>query len=231
MEKYRVYAGIDLDAVRYNMESMHKNINKDTKMVAVVKTNGYGHGAMRISREVEDLSYLWGYAVATVDEAEELIEDGRTKPILVLGITFPDQFETIVDEDIRPAISELEAAKALSEVAVNKEKMCSVHIAVDTGMSRIGFQVTEESADIIAQIAACRTAVLWLRSILLHLCDNFVAVFCGMLVLEEVYNLSYLRSRCITALHSYRLFNANRLIKQVTVSKKLLCTAFIKYNS
>ena len=102
---------------------------------------------------VEDLSYLWGYAVATVDEAEELIEDGRTKPILVLGITFPDQFETIVDEDIRPAISELEAAKALSEVAVNKEKMCSVHIAVDTGMSRIGFQVTEESADIIAQIA------------------------------------------------------------------------------
>ena len=110
MEKYRVYAGIDLDAVRYNMESMHKNINKDTKMVAVVKTNGYGHGAMRISREVEDLSYLWGYAVATVDEAEELIEDGRTKPILVLGITFPDQFETIVDEDIRPAISELEAS-------------------------------------------------------------------------------------------------------------------------
>ena len=55
MEKYRVYAGIDLDAVRYNMESMHKNINKDTKMIAVVKTNGYGHGAMRISREVEDL--------------------------------------------------------------------------------------------------------------------------------------------------------------------------------
>ena len=78
MEKYRVYAGIDLDAVRYNMESMHKNINKDTKMIAVVKTNGYGHGAMRISREVEDLPYLWGYAVATVDEAEELIADGRT---------------------------------------------------------------------------------------------------------------------------------------------------------
>ena len=96
MEKYRVYAGIDLDAVRYNMESMHKNINKDTKMIAVVKTNGYGHGAMRISREVEDLPYLWGYAVATVDEAEELIADGRTKPILILGITFPDKFEAIV---------------------------------------------------------------------------------------------------------------------------------------
>ena len=154
MEKYRVYAGIDLDAVRYNMESMHKNINKDTKMIAVVKTNGYGHGAMRISREVEDLPYLWGYAVATVDEAEELIADGRTKPILILGITFPDKFETIVDEDIRPAISEFAAAKALSEVAVSKEKICSIHIAVDTGMSRIGFQVTEESADIIAQIAA-----------------------------------------------------------------------------
>ena len=136
------------------MESMHKNIDKDTKMIAVVKTNGYGHGAMRISREVEDLPYLWGYAVATVDEAEELIADGRTKPILILGITFPDKFETIVDEDIRPAISEFAAAKALSEVAVNKEKVCSIHIAVDTGMSRIGFQVTEESADMIAQISA-----------------------------------------------------------------------------
>ena len=123
-------------------------------MIAVVKTNGYGHGAMRISREVEDLPYLWGYAVATVDEAEELIADGRTKPILILGITFPDKFEAIVDEEIRPAISEFAAAKALSEVAVSKEKMCSIHIAVDTGMSRIGFQVTEESADIIAQIAA-----------------------------------------------------------------------------
>ena len=89
-------------------------------MVAVVKTNGYGHGAMRISREVEDLSYLWGYAVATVDEAEELIEDGRTKPILVLGITFPDQFETIVDDDIRPAFSELEAAKDVWFVAVGR---------------------------------------------------------------------------------------------------------------
>ena len=154
MEKYRVYAGIDLNAVRYNMESMHKNIKEDTKMIAVVKTNGYGHGAMRISREVEDLPYLWGFAVATVDEAMELLSDGRTKPILILGITFPDQFESIVEEDIRPAISEFAAAKALSEVAVAKEKMCSVHIAVDTGMSRIGFQVTEESADLIAQIAA-----------------------------------------------------------------------------
>lgn len=154
MEKYRVYAGIDLDAVRYNMESMHNNISKDTKMIAVVKTNGYGHGAMRISREVEDLPYLWGFAVATIDEAKELLLDGRTKPILILGITFPDQFESIVEENIRPAISEFAAAKALSKVAVDKGKVCSVHIAVDTGMSRIGFQVTEESADIIAQIAA-----------------------------------------------------------------------------
>lgn len=154
MEKYRVYAGIDLDAVRYNMESMHKNINKDTKMIAVVKTNGYGHGAMRISREVEDLPYLWGFAVATVDEARELLDDGRRKPILILGITFPDQFESIVEDDIRPAISSFEAAKALSEVAVSKKKVCSVHIAIDTGMSRIGFQVTKESAEIIAQIAS-----------------------------------------------------------------------------
>ena len=78
MEKYRVYAGIDLDAVRYNMESMHNNINKDTKIVAVVKADGYGHGALKIAEAIEDLPYLWGYAVATAEEAEELREHAKS---------------------------------------------------------------------------------------------------------------------------------------------------------
>ena len=92
MEKYRVYAGIDLDAVRYNMESMHNNINKDTKIVAVVKADGYGHGALKIAEAIEDLPYLWGYAVATAEEAEELREHGCQKPMLILGISFPHQY-------------------------------------------------------------------------------------------------------------------------------------------
>ena len=69
----RVYAGIDLSAVLHNLEEMHKNINKDTKIVAVIKTDGYGHGALPIAEAIEDVTYLWGYAVATVDEAMAMV--------------------------------------------------------------------------------------------------------------------------------------------------------------
>lgn len=154
MEKYRVYAGIDLEALRFNMESMHQNLKDGTKMAAVIKADAYGHGALEVSKAIEDLPYLWGYAVATVDEALALIQGGRKKPVLILGLSFPDQYEDIINYDIRPAVCEYEMAKALSDIAVSKNKACHIHIKVDTGMSRIGFQVSEENADIIAQIAA-----------------------------------------------------------------------------
>ena len=117
MEKYRVYAGIDLDAVRYNMESMHNNINKDTKIVAVVKADGYGHGALKIAEAIEDLPYLWGYAVATAEEAEELREHGCQKPMLILGISFPHQYPKIIEEEIRAAVCEYDMAKAFRKSA------------------------------------------------------------------------------------------------------------------
>lgn len=152
-EKNRVYAGIDLDALRYNMESMHKNIKEGTKIAAVIKADAYGHGALTVAKTIEDLPYVWGFAVATADEAEMLIADGRKKPILILGISFPEHYELIVEKEIRPAICEYEAAKALSDIAVRKNKTCHIHIKIDTGMSRIGLQVTEDSADLIAGIA------------------------------------------------------------------------------
>ena len=153
MEKYRVYAGIDLDALRYNMESMYQNLKPGTKMAAVIKADAYGHGALEVSGAIEDLPYLWGYAVATVDEALALLEAGRKKPVLILGISFADQYEDIVAYDIRPAVCEFAAAHALSDIAVKQKKTCHIHIKIDTGMSRIGFQVTEENADLIAQIS------------------------------------------------------------------------------
>ncbi len=153
MKKNRVYAGIDLDALRYNMESMHKNIKEGTKIAAVIKADAYGHGALTVAKTIEALPYVWGFAVATADEAEMLIADGRKKPILILGISFPEHYELIVEKEIRPAICEYEAAKALSDIAVRKNKTCHIHIKIDTGMSRIGLQVTEDSADLIAGIA------------------------------------------------------------------------------
>ena len=153
MQNSRVYAGINLSAVLHNLEEMHKNIDKSTKIVAVIKTDGYGHGALPIAKAIEDVPYLWGYAVATADEAMALIDDGRKKPILILGISFSEQFDTIVRNDIRPCVCDFDTARKLSEIAVAKNKICHIHIKIDTGMSRIGFQVNEQTANTIYEIS------------------------------------------------------------------------------
>lgn len=153
MSNKRVYAKIDLDAVKYNLESMKNNIDSNTKLIAVIKTNGYGHGSKEIAKKIEDVDYLWGFAVATVEEACELIEDGRKKPILILGRSFSEDNEKIVENNIRPAVCDYESAKAFSDIAVSNNTFCKIHIKIDTGMSRIGFQVNEESADLIEQIS------------------------------------------------------------------------------
>lgn len=154
MEPYRVYAEIDLAAVRFNLESMHRHTAPGVKIAAVVKTDAYGHGALEIARAVEELPYLWGFAVATAEEARSLREDGRKKPILILGISFPEQYPLIVGEEIRPAVCSTLAARELSAVAARLGKVCRIHVKIDTGMSRIGFAANEKSVDEIAQIAS-----------------------------------------------------------------------------
>ena len=96
---------------------------------------------------------MWGYAVATVEEAMALIHDGRKKPALILGLAFENEYEEIVENDIRPAVCEYGAAQKLSEIARSMNRVCHIHLAIDTGMSRIGFQVSEENANIIEQIS------------------------------------------------------------------------------
>ena len=153
METSRVYAGIDLSAILSNLESIHKNIQKDTQILAIIKTDAYGHGALPIAEAIEDVPYLWGYGVATVNEAKRLVDDGRKKPILVLGVSFDEQYETIIEHDIRSCVCDLETALTLSKLAVAKGKNCHIHIKIDTGMSRIGFQVNEETVKVIEQIS------------------------------------------------------------------------------
>ena len=153
MKTSRVYAGIDLSAVIANLESIHKRTHENTQVLAIIKTDAYGHGALPIAKAIEEVPYLWGYGVATVDEAKRLIEDGRKKPILVLGVSFDEQYETIIEQDIRSCVCDLETALTLSKLAVAKKKNCHIHIKIDTGMSRIGFQVNEETAKVIEQIS------------------------------------------------------------------------------
>lgn len=149
----RVYATIDLDAIRHNMEKMKERLQPGTKIIAVIKTDGYGHGAVQIAKEIQKMDDLFGYAVATVEEAEELIRHDIEKPILVLGIPFPDQYERMAEQKIRPAVSSYEEAVGLNEVCERLGTELPIHIAVDTGMSRIGFQVTEVQADVVREIS------------------------------------------------------------------------------
>lgn len=148
----RAAAYIDLDAVEANFESMHANLKEGTKMAAVVKANGYGHGALPIARVLEEKEYLWGFAVATVEEALELRKNGIQKPVLILGYTFPEAYRSLVEQEIRPTVFRFDMAEELSREAVKQKRTVCVHIKVDTGMSRIGFADTEESAEIIERI-------------------------------------------------------------------------------
>ncbi len=149
----RVCAYIDLDAVLYNLDSMHKKLKPDTKIMAVIKTDGYGHGAVEIARELESVDYIYGYAVATVEEGIILRRNGMKKPILILGYVFPEHYEAVINADIEPTVFTLEMAQTLSDTAAKAGKNCKIHFAVDTGMSRIGYQVTEEAADEMEQIS------------------------------------------------------------------------------
>lgn len=154
MENYsRVRADIDLDAFEHNLNEIRRCIRPETKVIAVIKTDGYGHGAVALAEVLEPRDDVWGYAVATVEEARILKNHGYQKPILILGYTFPEQYEEIVRLDIRPAVYTYETAKLLSEAAAAQDKILNIHIKLDTGMSRIGFQVTEKSAGEIARIA------------------------------------------------------------------------------
>ena len=152
-EHNRVCAEIDLDAIAYNMEQMKKRIGDHARLIAVVKADGYGHGAVPVAKMFEACSYVWGYAVACLEEAAELREQGIRKPILILGCVFPDQFEEMIRYDVRPAVYMESMAERISQEAVRQGKDAFIHIKIDTGMGRIGFPVTEESADAIERIS------------------------------------------------------------------------------
>ena len=154
MKEYnRVYAKIDLDAAAYNMEQMKKRIGGGARLIAVVKTDAYGHGAVPLAEVFEKLDYVWGYAVASLDEGMILRKHGIKKPILVLGCVFPDQYDDMVRNDIRAAVYMEEMALGMAEAARKAGKKAYIHIKTDTGMGRIGFPVSEESADIIERIS------------------------------------------------------------------------------
>ena len=155
MKKFdRVKAVVSLDAIAHNFKEMKKNIAEGTKIVAVIKADGYGHGAEAIARLIGDYEYIWGFATATPEEALQLREAGIEKPILILGIVFEEYYKELIAHEVRMTVCEYEMAVALSEEAVRQGRKVHIHIGLDTGMSRIGFADVPESVETIKKIAA-----------------------------------------------------------------------------
>lgn len=148
---YRIEADVDLDAIRKNIETMRSCIPKGKKLLAVIKANAYGHGAVETAYALEDLADYYG--VACIDEAVELRNAGIRKPILILGVTDESLFEKVVRYDITQTICSLTQAEVLSKVAGDMGKTGKIHIKVDTGMNRIGFACQRESVTEIEAIS------------------------------------------------------------------------------
>lgn len=152
MNRYlRCYAEISLEAIGHNIREVKKRLPEGVKLLGVVKANAYGHGAVPVASYLENqVDY---FATATIEEAVELRENGISAPILILGYVSPSQYGDLVEYDITQTIDSYAQALALEKEAERQNRKAKAHLAVDTGMTRIGFQVTEHDADEAAKIA------------------------------------------------------------------------------
>ncbi len=161
MKNYsRVCARIDLDAIEYNMEMMRQNLDDGVKILSVIKSDGYGHGALQVARFLSEKEYIWGYAVAALDEGMILRSGGIDKPILVMGCIFPEQWEEMLDNEIHMTVYDSETARRVSGLAVRMNKKAFIHLKIDTGMSRLGFPAKEESIGRIEEISRMPNLVI-----------------------------------------------------------------------
>ena len=147
-----VWAEINLDNLAHNIREVRKNTKSKALVTAVVKANGYGHGSVDIAN-----TFLKNgadrLAVAILTEAIELREAGIDAPILILGYTPSSQFNKVLKYNLIQTIYNLEDAKALSSIASEMDKKATIHLKLDTGMSRIGFLPNKDSQDKILEIS------------------------------------------------------------------------------
>ena len=151
---YRVYAEINLDAIVKNVDNLMALTKENTGALAVVKADGYGHGDVAVAKAVAQK--VTGYAVATLDEAVNLRENGVKKPILVLGYVDPYEFDILVSHEITATVFDVETAQLLADAARVQKKQAHCHIKVDTGMRRIGLEPDENGIAIVKQITALK---------------------------------------------------------------------------
>lgn len=152
IKKYhRVQAEINLDAIYQNVVNAKKLLKPGTKLMAVVKADGYGHGCLEVSSVLDDI--VDAYGVAILEEGIELRQAGFMKPILILGFTPEPQYVPMIEYDIATSVFTYDMARKMSDTAKLLGKKAHIHIALDTGMSRIGLKQDNESLEVIKKIA------------------------------------------------------------------------------
>ena len=160
-----VYAHIDLDNLAHNIKEVKRITNKNTKISAVIKADGYGHGAVSIAQTLLDNGADM-FAVATLSEAIQLRKRFSKTDILVLGYTPNELANEIIDHNITQTIYSQEQAEVFSKVALSKNSKLKIHIKIDSGMNRLGLLCKEESIQEILKISKLKG--LFIEGIFTH---------------------------------------------------------------
>ena len=158
----RTYVQIDLDALRHNIAVAREKVGKDVKILCLVKANAYGHGAVQVAKYCEDLLDYLG--VATVDEGIELRQNGVKLPILVVGDVASSRYKDALDFDVELTVHNYDVGRCLNDYCKSIGKIAKVHIAVDTGMGRIGFLPSEATN----AVGVCKFDSLEIKGIFTH---------------------------------------------------------------
>ena len=166
LDKFRpVWSEINLDNLVHNLKEIKRVTNDTSEIMAVVKADAYGHGAIEIAKALigEGIKRL---AVATMSEAIELRKEGIDSKILILGYTPRNQFKYLLKYDIIPTIYDYDAAFILSKTARHMNKTCNIHVKIDTGMNRLGFKSKDETVEEILKISKLKG--IYLEGIFSH---------------------------------------------------------------
>ncbi len=149
---HRVWAEVNLDHIAHNMGEIRRITSNNSRIMAVVKADAYGHGFLEVTKTAlqNGADYL---AVAFIDEAKQLRDSGINEPILILGFTEKQYIDELIDYDITQTVFDYPFATVISDVATKKGKRAKIHIKIDTGMSRLGFGCDGHTASIIQSIA------------------------------------------------------------------------------
>ncbi len=141
----RAWLEIDLDAIRHNTQEIRKHTSKQAEIIGVVKADGYGHGAVEVSRCILE-NGVTRLAVSQLDEAIQLRQHGITAPILLLSDLEPERAEGLLAYDVAQIVFTREFAEDLSKKAIALGKIAKIHIKLDTGMGRVGFRAEDSNA-------------------------------------------------------------------------------------